>query len=42
MLDNVRTCLDATNMAENADEAVALENAREFYIQYRNSNIILA
>ncbi len=36
VLYNVQTCLDATNMAKNADEVVALENAREFYIQYRN------
>ncbi len=34
VLDNVRTCLKATNMAESANEAIALGNAKEFFQQY--------
>ncbi len=34
VLENVRTCLKATNMTESANEAIALANAKEFYQQY--------
>ncbi len=34
ILENIRTCLNATNMAESANEVIALENAKEFYQQY--------
>ena len=34
ILKNVQTCLKATNMAERANEAIALANAKEFYQQY--------
>ena len=34
VLKNVRTCLKATNMAESANETIALANAKEFYQQY--------
>ena len=35
VLQNVETCLEATNMVETADKSTALSNAEYFYHQYR-------
>ena len=35
VLGRVKTCLEATNMADEANEQIALTNAQEFYNEYR-------